>query len=58
MAELSKRCGLQQTLREMDIPRDFLPKLASDAMNQTRLLVNNPREVSEADALSIYEAAW
>jgi len=58
MAGLSRRCGLQQTLREMDIPRDFLPKLASDAMNQTRLLVNNPREVSEADALSIYEAAW
>jgi len=58
MADLSKRCGLQQTLREMDIPKDFLPKLASDAMNQTRLLVNNPREVGEADALSIYEAAW
>ncbi len=58
MAELSKRCGLQQTLREMDIPRDFLPKLASDAMNQARLLVNNPRELSEADVLSIYQAAW
>lgn len=58
MAALSKRCGLQQTLREMDIPRGFLPKLASDAMNQTRLLVNNPRELTEADALNIYEAAW
>ena len=58
MASLSKRCGLQQSLREMDIPRDFLPRLARDAMNQTRLLVNNPREVSEADALSIYQAAW
>ncbi len=58
MANLSKRCGLQQRLREMDIPRDVLPMLASDAMNQTRLLVNNPREVGEADALAIYEAAW
>jgi alcohol dehydrogenase class IV len=58
MADLSKRCGLQQTLREMDIPKDSLPKLANDAMNQSRLLVNNPREVTEADALSIYEAAW
>ena len=58
MAALSKRCGLQQTLREMDIPQDFLPKLASDAMNQTRLLVNNPRELTEADALNIYKAAW
>ena len=58
MAALSKRCGLQQKLREMDIPQDFLPKLASDAMNQTRLLVNNPRELTEADALNIYKAAW
>jgi hypothetical protein len=27
-------------------------------MNQTRLLVNNPRPVSEADALAIYRAAF
>ncbi|KEJ88837.1 iron-containing alcohol dehydrogenase [Sulfitobacter donghicola] len=58
MAALSQRCGLQQSLREMDIPKDVLPKLASDAMNQTRLLVNNPRELSEADVLGIYTAAW
>jgi alcohol dehydrogenase class IV len=58
MAGLSARCGLQQRLRDMDIPRNFLPRMASDAMNQARLLVNNPREVGEADALAIYEAAW
>jgi alcohol dehydrogenase class IV len=33
-------------------------KMASDAMKQTRLLVNNPREVTEADALNIYKATW
>jgi len=27
-------------------------------MLQTRLLVNNPREVEERDALEIYRAAW
>jgi len=27
-------------------------------MKQTRLLVNNPRPVIEADALAIYRAAW
>ena len=32
--------------------------MAKDAMKQSRLLVNNPRLVTEADALSIYEAAW
>ena len=34
------------------------PTLAADAMLQQRLLVNNPREVSEADALAIYQAAY
>lgn len=32
--------------------------MAADAMLQTRLLVNNPREVTEADALAIYRQAW
>lgn len=58
LANLSKACGLQQTLREMNIPREILPRLASDAMNQTRLLVNNPRELKEADALAIYTSAY
>jgi len=42
----------------MKIPREDLPKLARDAMLQQRLLVNNPREVTEADALRLYEEAW
>ncbi|MAM11094.1 MAG: alcohol dehydrogenase [Rhizobiaceae bacterium] len=58
LEELSRACGLQPNLRAMNIPEDMLPKLASDAMNQTRLLVNNPRPVSEEDALSIYRAAF
>lgn len=58
MQELSKRCGLQQGLREVGIVQDDLPMMARDAMNQTRLLVNNPREVDEAAALQIYEAAY
>ncbi len=58
LAALSKACGLQQSLREMKIPESILPRLASDAMNQTRLLGNNPRPVTEADALAIYTAAY
>ena len=58
MADLSKDCGLEQGLREMGIAREALPELARDAMNQTRLLVNNPRSVDEAAAMQIYEAAW
>jgi alcohol dehydrogenase class IV len=58
LAELSRRCGLPQRLRDVGIPKDALPRLAADAMNQTRLLVNNPRAVTQADALAIYQAAW
>jgi hypothetical protein len=40
------------------IGEEHLPKMAADAMKQTRLLVNNPRPVAETDALAIYRAAW
>ena len=55
---LSKKIGLPQKLREVNIPKEACKKMASDAMKQTRLLVNNPRKVTERDALNIYEAAW
>ena len=55
---LSAKLGLQTRLREVSVPEEALAKMASDAMLQTRLLVNNPREVTEADALAIYRAAW
>jgi len=58
LADLSRDCGLPQTLRDMKITKDWLPKLARDVMKQTRLLVNNPRAISEADALAIYQAAF
>jgi alcohol dehydrogenase len=45
-------------LRDVGIARDGLERMASDAMLQTRLLVNNPRPVSEEDALGIYRAAF
>ena len=36
----------------------MLPTLAADAMLQQRLLVNNPREMNEQQALAIYQAAY
>ncbi len=45
-------------LRDMGITEDFLPRLAADAMLQQRLLVNNLREVTEPDALAIYQAVY
>ena len=58
LAELNVSLGIKGRLRDYDIPESAIPKLAEDAMKQTRLLVNNPREVSFDDALAIYQAAW
>lgn len=58
LASLSRKVGLEARLREVGIGEDALPAMAAAAMKQTRLLVNNPREVSEQDALAIYRASW
>ncbi len=58
MTALSADLGLAPRLRDVGVPSEALETLADDAMKQTRLLVNNPREVTRADALAIYEAAW
>ncbi|AUX79403.1 hypothetical protein [Sinorhizobium fredii] len=50
--------GLQPRLRDVGIGEEHLAGMARHAMKQTQLLLNNPREVTEADALSIYKAAW
>jgi len=55
--ELAKRVGIETTLREVGITEADLDRLADDAMLQTRLLVNNPRELQRADARAIYAAA-
>jgi alcohol dehydrogenase class IV len=49
--------GLPTRLRDVGITEADLDALAEDAMKQTRLLINNPREVTQADARSIYRAA-
>ncbi|TXS96503.1 iron-containing alcohol dehydrogenase [Parahaliea maris] len=50
--------ALPATLAAAKVPESALEMLAADAMLQQRLLVNNPRDVSEADALGIYRAAY
>ncbi|NRA28711.1 MAG: iron-containing alcohol dehydrogenase [Parvularculaceae bacterium] len=58
LAQLSADLGLETQLRQVGVTQADLPKLAADAMKQTRLLQNNPRPVTEADALHIYEQAF
>lgn len=50
--------GLSMRLRDHKVPESMLERLAADAMLQQRLLMNNPKDVTEADALAIYRAAY
>lgn len=50
--------GLTLRLKDLKIPESKLELLAQDAMLQTRLLQNNPRELTQADALRIYQTIY
>jgi alcohol dehydrogenase class IV len=47
-----------QTLQEAGVRAQDLPMFVRDVMQIQRLLGNNPREVGEADAMNIYQAAY
>ncbi|MCK8640267.1 iron-containing alcohol dehydrogenase [Acinetobacter schindleri] len=53
-----QRSGLPLKLAQLDIPEHMLMMLAEDAMKQTRLLQNNPRDMTVEDALQIYQAIY
>lgn len=55
---LIRALELPQRLRDLSIPEEAVPLLAREAMKQTRLLINNPRPLTEQDALEIYKAAY
>ncbi len=55
---IAQATGIPRTLREVGVKDSDLARMAADAMLQTRLLGNNPRPVTEADALAIYTAAF
>lgn len=56
--ELATDLGIPTTLQAMEIARDDLEMLAEAGMQQQRLLINNPREITYKDALAIYQAAY
>ena len=58
MRSLISDVSLPATLEQAGVPRSDLAMLAEDAMLQQRLLVNNPRDVTYEDALTIYSAAY
>lgn len=56
--QLCEDVAVPRRLRDVGIGEADIDRLAQDAMNQTRLLVNNPREVGLEDARSLYRAAF
>ncbi|MBB3186995.1 iron-containing alcohol dehydrogenase [Microbacter margulisiae] len=52
--EISRACGIPQHLSDIGIKAEDLSELADIAMGVTRLLKNNPREVTKTDAIEIY----
>jgi alcohol dehydrogenase len=57
MQQIAKITGVETTLQQVGITEHDLDRLADDAMLQTRLLGNNPRELTREDARAIYAAA-
>jgi len=58
VTRLAGDVGTDRSLREFGVTAADLPDLAAAAMAVQRLLRNNPRPVTEADALALYRAAW
>jgi len=54
LSSLSSELGLPTRLRDVGITAEDVPELAADAMKQTRLLINNPRDLTLADAQTLY----
>ncbi|OCX65751.1 alcohol dehydrogenase [Thioclava sp. SK-1] len=50
--------GLDMRLRAHNVPEDDLRQMAKDAHAIRRLLDWNPVDISEADILALYQAAW
>jgi alcohol dehydrogenase class IV len=58
LGQLNIELGLESGLHQVGITEADIPKLAKDAMNQQRLLQNNPKEVGLEDAARIYQASF
>jgi alcohol dehydrogenase class IV len=57
MVEICEECRLPSRMSQLGVPEQAVPRMAKAAMTVTRLLKNNPREVTQEDAERIYRAA-
>jgi alcohol dehydrogenase class IV len=57
LGSLAGELGLPTRLRDVGIAEKDIDQLAKDAMLQTRLLMNSPREIQLVDAAALYREA-
>ena len=57
LGTLAGELGLPTQLRQVGIAEKDIDQLAQDAMLQTRLLMNSPREIKLQDAAALYREA-
>ena len=55
--QLATELNVPKLLGQVGITHADIDRLAAEAMKQSRLLPNNPREVSLGDAVALYGAA-
>lgn len=55
--DLSRRLGIPQSLQEIGVPREMLPQLANQAINDA-CTPGNPREVTVEDITNLYYEAY
>ena len=58
MERLMDESGAPRRLRDVGVTDNALSLMASEAMKQQRLLVNNPVVITEEDALALYREAF
>ncbi len=58
ISEIAIACGIPQKLSDINVRQEDVEELSNLAMNVTRLLVNNPREVKKEDAMNIFNSLF
>ena len=54
LSDIMEATGVERRLSQVGVSHNDLPRMAEDAMKAQRVLVNNPREVTQDDALRLY----
>ena len=55
---MAAACGISSNMRRHGIEPSAIPGMARSAMTVTRLLKNNPRDITEADCVEIYSRCF